>query len=113
MPQLLHAAACGKAAQGQLVKGVCGRRTGFGNDVHTELSGLRGQSGMGDAVLGHHACQVDVGNALVMQECLQAGFVEAVCLPLADHWRIAQGLRDMRMKAYTLAVRAEKRGVRS
>ena len=102
MPQLLYAAARGQAAQGQLVKSVRGRRAGFGNDVHTEFPGLRGQCSMGDTVLGHHTRQVDVGNALVMQECFQAGFIEAVCLPLADHRRIAQGLRDMRMKAYAL-----------
>lgn len=58
---------------------------------------------MSDTVLGHHTCQVDVGDAPVMQECFQAGFIETVCLPLADHRGVAQSLCDIRMEAYALA----------
>lgn len=80
--------------------------------MHTELPGLREKSGMVDAVLGHHALQLDVGNTLFLQECFQASFIEAVSLSLTDHRRISQVLRGMRMKTYVLAFRAKKRRVR-
>ena len=52
--QLFYAAAGGQTAQGQLMKGVRGCYTGFGNNVHAEYSALRGPGFTPDKNMSPH-----------------------------------------------------------
>mgnify|MGYP003470942056 FL=1 len=84
---LHHVAPSAQAVQGQVAQGFGGGGTAFGDDVDFHAARLRRQRSVGDAVLGHHAGEINIGDACFAHDLLQVCFEETVGLAL-DNGRL-------------------------
>ncbi|MNY28263.1 hypothetical protein D3C86_1622240 [compost metagenome] len=81
------------ASSAQTLKGQVAQRfswcgTALGDNVDFHAARLRRQGSVGDAVLGHHAGEVDIGDLCFARDLLQIWFKETVGVILYNDGRM-------------------------
>jgi hypothetical protein len=106
---LFNLATSAQTLQGQVTQCFGRRSAAFGNDVNVHVACLRGQCGMGDAVLRHHAREVEVRDAGVTHDLFQIGLEEAVGFPFHDDGNITKRSGNAGMRFHAFRIRLENR----